>query len=432
MFATTRRGRGAVLASGGAGAALAVLMATTSANAAPTPAPKASAKPAACAPTPGLDNATIRIGLVSARTGASASFFAGFNEAAKLRFDQENAKGGINGRKVITTAYDDQATGSTQSTVATKLVQQDDMFGVLTASTADTMYPMLKQNNVPVMGLPNLPAYGTDANVFGITGAFAPQYSGTGTARRLSDAGVTKLAVINHNSPAAQAGGTAMQTIAPLEGMSVAVRISDAPIGVYDATSSALRMKQSGADGIYTILLVDGGVSVMQALKQQGLSIGSGLKGALLAGLSDPATIQRAGAAVDGAIGATQGTVPVGVAGRPGLRTYAKGMTAAGLNPYGANPPLGYAGADTIIKGLKAAGRCPTRAGYIAALKAAKSFDGAGLLPAPINYKAGLTPNGDPAACQWFITAKNGQMIPDAKATCGKIIEVSTGRVVKG
>lgn len=425
----SRRRVGTAAIAIGSVSALAIVLASQSAIAAPTPTP---IKAAACPTTPGVDASAIRIGLVSARTGASAAFFAGFNEAAKLRFDQENAKGGINGRKIVTTAYDDQAAGSTQSTVATKLVQQDDMFGVLTASTADTMYPILKQNNVPVMGLPNLPAYGTDANVFGITGAFAPQYSSTATARRMADAGITKLAIINHNSPAAQAGGVAMQTIAPLEGMSVAVRISDAPIGVYDATSSALRMKQSGADGIYTILLVDGGVSVMQALKQQGLSVGSGLKGALLAGLSDPVTIQRAGASVDGALGATQGTVPVGVAGRPGLRTYAQGMTAAGLNPYGANPPLGYAGADTIIKGLKAAGKCPTRASYIAALKAAKSVDGAGLIPAPINYKAGLTPNGDPAQCQWFITAKDGKMVPDTKATCGKIIEVSTGKVVKG
>ena len=168
----------------------------------------------------------------------------------------------------------------------------------------------------------------------------------------------------------------------------------------------------------------------MQALKQQGITIGNGLKGALLAGLSDPVTIKNAGSAVEGAIGATQGTVPVGVPGRPGLATYAKGMQAAGLNPYGANPPLGYAGADTMIKGLKLAGRCPTRQSVISALHNAKSITGGGLIPEPINYNTALTPNGNPARCLWFITAKNGQMNPDAKATCGKILEVATGKVV--
>ena len=173
MFPSGRRFRATALATSSVGV-VALLAAAQGAIAAPTPAPPA--KQAACAPTPGIDNSTIRIGLVSARTGASASFFAGFNEAAKLRFDQENAKGGINGRKIVTTAYDDQATGSTQSVVVNKALQQDGMFGLVFASTADTMFPVLKQNNVPAIGLSNLPALGTDRNAFGVTGAFALQY----------------------------------------------------------------------------------------------------------------------------------------------------------------------------------------------------------------------------------------------------------------
>lgn len=410
----------------------AMFVAANGAIAAPTPAPstRAPIKPVACALTPGVDKSTIRIGLMSARTGPAAPFFAGFNEAANLRFAQENAKGGVNGRKIITTPYDDQASGATQAAVATKAVQQDDMFGLMLASIADTMFPFLKQNNIPVIGLVGLPAYGTDSNLFGITGGYSSHYRSTTRAKRLANAGVTKIGMISFPAPGAVAQAAGMDTMVPLEGMSVVARISDAPTGAFDATSTALRLRNASADGIYTVLLVDGGVSVMQALKQQGLTIGNGIKAALVEGLSDPATIKAAGPSVEGAIGATQGTVPVGVPGRPGLRTYTNGMLSAGLNPYGANAPLGYAGADTYVKALRAAGPCPTRIGLEKALKAAKSFDGAGLLPAPINYKTGLTPNGDPALCDWFVTAKNGLMVPDAKATCGKVVDMTTGKVV--
>jgi len=39
--------------------------------------------------------------------------------------------------------------------------------------------PVFKASNVPVVGLTNLPAHGTDRNVFGATGAFAPLYTTT-------------------------------------------------------------------------------------------------------------------------------------------------------------------------------------------------------------------------------------------------------------
>lgn len=213
----------------------------------------------------------------------------------------------------------------------------------------------------------------------------------------------------------------------PIVGLQAAPRISDAPLGAYDATSTALRVKQSGADGAYLILLVDGSISVMQAFKQQGLN----MKGVVVAGLSDPSQVSKAPAALEGAIGATYGTVAPGVPNKPGLRTFVNGMKAAGFNPYGSTAAIGYVSADTFVKGLELAGKCPTRTAFIDQLHKAPSITGAGLLPAPINYKPGLTPNGDPASCTWFMVVKNGTLVPDAKATCAPIIDIETGKVVK-
>ncbi len=68
------------------------------------------------------------------------------------------------------TTYDDAANGATQVTVGNKAIQQDNMFGLISASTTDTMYPTLKAAGVPIVGLANVPAYTTDRNAFGNTG----------------------------------------------------------------------------------------------------------------------------------------------------------------------------------------------------------------------------------------------------------------------
>ena len=390
------------------------------------PAPAVTAKPVVCPASPGVDGSSINLGIITATSGASSSSFTGFVEGATLRVDQQNAKGGVNGRKIKLTTYDDQGSGATQSSVATKAIQQDNQFGVIEASTVDTMMPVFKASNVPVVGLTNLPAHGTDRNVFGVTGAFSNAYTTTTLAKRLTSSGATKVAIVNHNSPGAQSAGGGMTAALALENIPLALRISDAPIGAYDATSTALRIKQSGADAVNAILTLDGAVSLIQALTQQGVK----LKAFVPSGLSDPAVVAKAPAALEGAVGSTFGTVPVGVPGKPGLRTFANGMKAAGRNPYSVGAPIGFVAADTFIKGLQLAGKCPTREGFVSNLRKQTNITGAGMLPEAISYAPGLTPNGNPGHCSWYMTVQGGQFVPDAAPVCGKIIEVATGKIV--
>ncbi|MFA7323479.1 MAG: ABC transporter substrate-binding protein [Candidatus Nanopelagicales bacterium] len=412
------------LVTGTVGAAMVMSLATTGAFAAPTPQP--TTKTASCAPQDGVTANSVKFALLTSATGANASNFAGFIQAAKLRIAQENAKGGVFGRKITTVELDDQSSGSTQSLMANKAVQDEKAFGVIQITTQDTMMPIFKAVGMPVIGINNGPSGSTDRNAFIATGPASNLYTTNAGAIRMAQTGAKKMATIAFPVPAAQAAANSWAASLPSQGLTEVLRIGDAPFGAYDATSTALRIKSSGAEGVYLILLVDGGVSVMNALKQQGVT----LKAPYMAGLSDPAVIAKAGTALDGVIGSTYGTVPGGVPGRPGVRTYINGMKAVGANPYGPSAPLGYVSADTFIKGLKLAGTCPTRAGLINALHNVKSIDGAGLLPEPINYRPGLTPNGNPPTCSWFIVAQGGQMIPDKKATCGQLMEVATGKIV--
>jgi len=209
--------------------------------------------------------------------------------------------------------------------------------------------------------------------------------------------------------------------------MGTVLRIADSPAGAHDATSEALRIKNSGADAVNYSGFIDGGISLAQALKQQGVT----LKSFAVAGLSDPAILKTANGALDGALGQTYGTVPIGVNVRA-AKTFASAMKAAGLNPYAPAAPLGYVGADLFIKGLKVAGKCPTRKSFIDNLRKVTNYDGAGMIPEKVSYVPnGIVPNGNPPLCGWYSIAKGTDLVPDTKATCGgKIIDTTTGKIV--
>ncbi len=413
----TRKRSRSVIVAGGLGTAMVLGVAANGAMAAPTPAPKASA--VICAPTPGVDASSVKLGIIFPRSVVS---YAGFDSAAKLRIDQENARGGVNGRKLVVTTYDDGANAASQVVVANKAVQQDEMFGVMSASTVDTMYNTLKQFNVPVTGLPNLPAYTTDRNTFGVYGPYTPTLGSTVTVQKFKDLGATNIATINHTSPAANAGGNSFVLTEPLVGLNNSLRITDLPLGAYDATSTALRIKQTNSDGVNAIVLAEGGVSIGQALKQQNVNV----KAFQIPALTDPALVAKAGPAVEGVFSSPFGTVPVDVP-KPAVRTYKNGMKAAGLNPYLSFAPLGFVAADLMIKGLKLAGKCPTRQSFIDNLRKVDKYDGAGMLPGYAGFApSNQSPLGHGTGCTWFVTIKNGYPVPDAKATCGQAIDLTT------
>jgi len=430
MSVSLKKSRTSAFVVSGLAAAMVVSVAATGANAAPTPKPVLTnaQKNAACAPTDGVTATTVSLGWIGPKTGAASANYIGSSQAAQLRVDQENAKGGVNGRKLLFKVYDDQSSPTAQVTAAQQAIQSDKVFGLTAQTSTVSMYPTLKEAGIPVTGFSNQ-AFNSDRNAFAPTGA--PAVPGIGSLliiQKLQSMGVAKVANINHASAGASASGNTTSGLLKLvPGIAESLRIADEPQSTHDATSTALRIKSSGSDGAIVVGYIEGGVSIAQALLQQGVK----LKGMNIVGLSDPAVLKTTGAALDGALGTNYGTVPVGV-NRPAVRTFANGMKAAGLNPYSSAAPQGYLGSDLLIRGLKEAGQCPTRALFIDKLRNVSGYDGGGLVPEKISFKPGSTPNGNMAACTWFMVAKGDQLVPDAKPTCGaKYVNTSTGAVVQ-
>ena len=433
MSITSKKSRTSAFVVSGLATAMVVSVAANGANAAPKPTPKptlsVAQKNAACAPTPGVTPTSISLGWIGPKTGAASANYIGSSQAAQLRIDQQNARGGVNGRKLTFKVYDDQSSPTSQVSAAQQAIQSDQVFGLTVQSSTVSAFPTLKENNIPVTGFNNQ-AFNSDRNAFGATGAPPPPGIGSLVViQKLKEMGATKVANINHASAGATASGNTTSGLLKLvPGITESLRIADEPFGTHDATSTALRVKSSGSDGAIIVGYIEGGVSIAQALLQQGVK----LKGMSIVGLSDPAVLKTTGAALDGALGTNYGTVPVGVP-RASVRTFANGMKAAGLNPYSAAAPQGYLGSDLLIRGLQEAGQCPTRAVFIDKLRNVTNYDGNGLVPEKVSFKPGSTPNGNMADCTWFMIAKGDQLVPDSKPTCGaKYINTSTGAVVQG
>ncbi|MFA7325015.1 MAG: hypothetical protein WC005_11755, partial [Candidatus Nanopelagicales bacterium] len=64
-------------------------------------------------------------------------------------------------------------------------------------------------------------------------------------------------------------------------------------------------------------------------------------------------------------------------------------------------------------------------------LRKVTNYNGGGLVPDRVKYTPGLTPNGDPISCGWYLTAQGQNLIPDKTATCGATyVDTATGKVV--
>ena len=177
---------------------------------------------------------------------------------------------------------------------------------------------------------------------------------------------------------------------------------------------------------VYMSMFVDGVVSIAQAMSAQGVKP----KATIGAGVIDPAVVSKAAGPLEVLIGTTYGTIPAGVPGASGMRTHINGMKAAGLNPYGATSPIAFAATDPMIHGLKIAGKCPTRISFAESLRKVTKYNAAGMMPQSVSFQPGVTPMGDPAKCSWCVVIKTGVPVPDAKSTCGKLVDTTTGKVI--
>jgi ABC-type branched-subunit amino acid transport system substrate-binding protein len=368
----------------------------------------------------GVTKTGIKLGVLTVESGAAAQTFDGFQQGIQARIDAQNAQGGVNGRKLSIVTADDADSGSQQVTSGEALVQNDGAFGVMAGTAVDTVFPYFQQNDVPVTGLATFSPYGSDNNVFGITGAYLGNLTPTVIPSYLKEHGITSVAVLAHDDPGSIGTQQAVIRAAKSLGMTVPYAPESIPLGAFDATSVALALKQSGAQAVVAPLLASSSVSIAQAVKAQGVT---GLKDQVYYSTYDPNVLHQADGALNGTIAdATSGAKPLQLSD-PAVKQYLSTMQQYGESAH-ANETyaaIGYLAAGLFIHGLQLAGNCLTRQNFVTTLRNSSGWDANGLAYYSVNFKPGLTPDGNPSPCQWFLNIENGQFVPEAKASCSQV-----------
>lgn len=331
--------------------------------------------------SPGVTSNMIHLGMLFSNTGPAASGMMGFRAGANARIGVENAAGGVNGR-MLTYDWADDASGAVSNlTGAHDLVAEKDDFAILEASVASQgSAAYLHDQGVPVFGVGVDPTWTSYDNMF-TDGTYVAT---TGTTSTLGD--------FVHGL-----GGSAAAVLW-LDFVPVGPRIAQAerqsltaahvPI-VYNAGLTAdgsslpriaSEIKAAHADTIITSMTPDLNAALLASVRQAGVP----LKAAISITGYDPGVLARFGPALAGSyvmlvIAPFELRLPAQQAFLQAMARYAPEIQA----PATQLTAEGWIETDLAIRGLRAAGACPTRSAVIDDLRTVTSYAGGGLLDPP-------------------------------------------------
>jgi branched-chain amino acid transport system substrate-binding protein len=391
----------------------------------------------ATAPSAGADDGVtdkdVTIGYVTSQTGVAGSTFQNADKGCKARIARENAKGGVNGRKINVEYADDQS--SANLTAVQDLVQNKHVFMVVNNSPfAFTGYRFLLQNNVPMIGggydgvyygdpgnEKILSASGNVVNVNGVSYTLLPEV--------MKKMGAKKTAALAYAiSASSTAAAQNLQKLAvPEVGLDPVYTNTTIDFGTTDVGAPVLGIKNSGADAVYLPMVANSNLAVVQGLAQNGVKMKSEV---LATGYGQDLLDQPVSKTFGPEVVMQTGFAPVELKTKAtkqfqaDLKKYA-GIT--GVPDYGVY--TGYIACDMAVVGLKNAGNPPVQADFSDNLRKLGTYDQAGLACAPVDISAASFGKAQPTNCGWFMQIKDGKFVPypaNGKPWTGKLIAAST------
>jgi ABC-type branched-subunit amino acid transport system substrate-binding protein len=381
---------------------------------------------------PGVSDKSVKIGYISSETGVAAPNFVGADKACKARVAAENAKGGVNGRKIDLITVDD-GSGTNNSTVAKDLVQNQDVFAVVNNSPfAFLTWRYLKGEGVPVIGGGYDGTYYYDAGNESIISSLG---DGTPIAGITSDTvtkvmkklGVKKVASVGYGA-SPSSSETAKATVnyaAKAQGLQPGYLNTTLDFGSTEVDPIVLGIKNSGSDGVYLPLDSNTNFQIVQKLQQQGADMKANV---LATGYSQDLLDQPIGKSITPNDVLQTSYKPIELGG-PAVKAFTSNLKKyagiTGVPNYGMY--TGYITCDLVILGLKNAGKTPTRQGFVDGIRKTNNgiYDEAGLTCKPVDYSyAHFGKISGTPACIYYVQVKNGKFVPynGGKPVTGKVV----------
>jgi branched-chain amino acid transport system substrate-binding protein len=309
------------------------------------------------------------LGYISSQTGVAASTHRNAHTACKARVDAENAKGGVNGRKVKLEVIDDKS-GAGNLTAAKDLVENRDVFAVVDNSAfAFLTWRYLKDAGVPMIGGGFDGSYYYNEGNENIVSALGdgtpvPGLTYDTATQMMKKLGAKKVAAVGYGaSPSSSESAKATETYgADAQGLEGVYLNNTLDFGGTDVGPVVLGIKNAGADGLYLPLDSDTNFAIVQALQQNGVKMKANI---LATGYSQDLLDQPIVKTITPNDVMFSVYKPIELGGSA-VKTFTSNLKKAGLDgvpDYGSY--LGYITCDMAILGLKNAGKTPTRQSFV-------------------------------------------------------------------
>jgi branched-chain amino acid transport system substrate-binding protein len=366
----------------------------------------------------GVTDKAIKVGYIYSKGGAAGSTFEHAADGFNARIKAENAKGGVNGRKIDLVAIDDKS-GAGNQTAAKDLVENQKVFAVVNDSPfAFLTYRYLRDGKVPMIGGGFDGSYyyepGSEWLISSLgDGTPIPGITSDTAVRVMKQLGATKVAAIGYGaSPSSSETAKAVETFgADAVGLEGVYLNNTLEFGSTDVGPVVLGIKNSGADGVYLPLDSNTNFSIVQQLQQNGVETKANV---LATGYSQDLLDQPIAKTITPNDVMQSSYKPIELGGKA-IKTFTNNLKKGGITGvpnYGVY--TGYITCDMAILGLKNAGDNPTRQSFVDGLRKSNGgiYDSAGLTCNPIDLSyEHFGKIADRESCLYYVQVKDEKFV---------------------
>jgi branched-chain amino acid transport system substrate-binding protein len=321
----------------------------------------------------GVTDTTILLGQTATSKGAFQALVATFNVGINAHFEEVNAKGGVNGRKIKLIQMDDEYNVEKATANINKLIKEDGvfaLFGVFGTPITAAAIPIAEKEKVPLVA----PYTGADY----LRKEFRRYYFSPNASygreiekmiEHLATLNIKRIGVVYVNNPFGKDGLAGAQAaftkysltaaaIAPMEVNSS--NVADAVAAMLKASPTVIIMSSAGKPTL----------DFIQAYRKAG-----GTSQFYLMSVADVTTLTKDLGTGSKGITLTQ-TMPYPWSSSSALaRDYRAAMKAAGKTDFGYTTMQGYVSAKLMVEGLRATGKNLTRERFVDALERMNRLD---------------------------------------------------------
>ena len=358
---------------------------------------------------------SIQVGAISSLTGPIAADFNGFVPGLQAYFDMVNAKGGVNGHKLVLAANLDDGGNPTQFTQLTHTLLDQDHVSAVGISTFFFNPSLYAQSGVPTYGYNVSGNWDGPDNLFAAGGSVQNLQAGVApVAWLLKQTHSSSVAVMSYGSAVTSSYDACNAFANGLKAGGITVSYTDLSAGLGGNYSSAVqKMQQSGTDFVLTCMQSSDNITLARDIEQYGLKVHQ----LWLSGY-DQSLLSQYSSLMQGVYLNVNGNVPFQVTKSfpgvyPGMQQYLTAMKK--YEPkflYSDLAIQGWQSGALLAAGVTKAGTNLTPQNIIAQSNLITNFT-AGGISAPVDWTKLHTTQTYPT-CTAFVKVKGSQFVPVA------------------